>query len=187
MKLYSFAEVLAMWPPGTNAKRLKQMAKTRGCCRKLGRVIAFTQGDLEELLECCGLQKSKTPTAGMSTARSKASEYAKALQGWRSRMDSEGWRPTGELRFVKRLVDAPEYGRYEDGTAKVSREARILQQRLKKQGILDTPSRYEWRSCRCHRRLMRPQPLSSSGSSGRRAPRYAMRCARSVRPLACRT
>lgn len=50
-KLHSVADVLALWPEGSRPSTtwLKRTARKKGYCRVLGRSMAFTDSDIEEL------------------------------------------------------------------------------------------------------------------------------------------
>jgi hypothetical protein len=81
-KLLSIAEVRELWPdPKPTEKALKRLAKSTGCCRKLGRAIGFTESDVQQLLSaCCDSPETKSHRTGMSVARSPDAAYAKALE-----------------------------------------------------------------------------------------------------------
>lgn len=52
MILLSLADVHAMWPETSrpSLRTLREFAVAKGCCRRLGRGLAFTPADVERLL-----------------------------------------------------------------------------------------------------------------------------------------
>lgn len=79
-KLLSIDEVRALWPdPKPTEKALKRLAKSTGCCRKLGRAIGFTEADVNALLASCSSStETRKARTGTSVAPSPDAAYAKA-------------------------------------------------------------------------------------------------------------